>query len=564
MKTLPFTQIEEAMMPAGTPTFATVIEMLDADANLDVVRQRDLVSGLRRVAKALGRSPKDTFAEPAWLQPRISKVAPAAFGLTTKSWQNAVSDARSALAHIGIVKRRIHHARNLSVAWQALWDEISALRDHNLNAGHGRFIHFLSNLAVDPAEVTQAHSESFLEALTQEEISKKPNVSWRTAVNAWNKAAKKIPGWPMRVLALPQRENLIRLPDSALPPAFLDDLAALMKRLTHLDLLADEGPTRPLAAATTKQRISMLKRFVSELIHSGVPLSDIDSVAAICAPDMAERGLRAMVQRNNNKTGVVIADMAGILLTCARRLALDEQVLGRLSKLVVRLAVPVQRGMTAKNGDRLRVLRDEATLRRLLTLPDKIWAKRGKLEPSDAYLAREDALAISILLVCPLRIKNIASINIERHIQRPGDGRVFLVFPAEEVKNDRPIEFELPSDVRRMLDKHLADRSPHLCPTGTTWLFPRRDGTGSIDPTTLSTRLKKRIHREIGIVMNAHLFRHLAAMLYLDAHPGAYEAVRQMLGHSSVSKTIRMYTGLETHTIFKALGEILATKKGHR
>lgn len=187
-----------------------------------------------------------------------------------------------------------------------------------------------------------------------------------------------------------------------------------------------------------------------------------------------------------------------------------------------------------------------------------------KLKPQVAALAREDALAIAILLVCPLRIGNIAGIRIDQHVQRPGDGRAFLVFIEGEIKNERPMEFELPVDVRRMLDKHLADRSPLLCPTGTTWLFPRRDGKGPVDNSTLSTRLKQRIHKETGIVMNAHLFRHLAAMLYLEANPGAYEAVRRLLGHSSVSKTISVYTGLENGAVFEAFGKVLTSKKGRK
>ena len=99
--------IETALMPASTPTFATVIQKLEADTALADLRRRDLISGLRRVAKALGRQPEETFAEPKWLQPRLSKVSPAVLGLTVKSWQNAVSDARSALVHVGIVKLKI-------------------------------------------------------------------------------------------------------------------------------------------------------------------------------------------------------------------------------------------------------------------------------------------------------------------------------------------------------------------------------------------------------------------------------------------------------------------------
>lgn len=66
---------------------------------------------------------------------------------------------------------------------------------------------------------------------------------------------------------------------------------------------------------------------------------------------------------------------------------------------------------------------------------------------------------MAIVLVCPVRVKNLAGIHLERNLHRPGDGRVFLVFENDEVKNERHAEFELPSDVSRMIDKHLATRA---------------------------------------------------------------------------------------------------------
>lgn len=564
MKTINPLRIEAALLPAGTPTFDTVISKLLADDNLKDLRRRDMVSGLHRVAKALGRSPDQTIADPTWLQPRLSKVAPAALGLSAKSWQNAVSDARAAMVHVGIVGKRRRHMHDLSPSWCELWQAVLDSKDRTLLAGLGRFVHFLNNLSLAPDEVTQEHADAFLQAVMAEEIAKRPEVAWRDAVNAWNLAGKRIAGWPSIKLHLPKWQNVIRLPDQALPQSFLADLDAMLHRSAAPDPFAEEVLVRALAPATIKHRASMLKRFVSELLLAGVAEVEVSSVAAICAPDLAERGLRAMVARRGGAKSVVIDGMAGILLSCARRLGMDEKTLAALTGLAKRVAIPSQRGMTRKNRERLRVLRDDATLRRLLQLPDRLWALGDKLTPSKAALAREDALAIAILSVCPLRIKNIAGIRLDVHLHRPGDGRVFLVFGEDEIKNDRPVEFELPPGLCRMLDKHLALRSPLLCPAGTPWLFPRRSGTDGVDPCTLSTRLKERIFKETGIVMNAHLFRHLAAMLYLEANPGAYEAVRRLLGHSSVSKTISLYTGLETRSVFEAFGQVLTDKKGRK
>lgn len=132
--------------------------------------------------------------------------------------------------------------------------------------------------------------------------------------------------------------------------------------------------------------------------------------------------------------------------------------------------------------------------------------------------------------------------SVERNLHRPGDGCVFLVFEDNEVKNQRPVEFELRRDVSRMIDRHLSSRVPELCPAGTPWLFQRRDGRGPVDPNQLSSRLARRIRRETGLEVNAHLFRHLAVMVWLDANPGGYEAARRFLGHSELSQTLNMYS----------------------
>ena len=63
-------------------------------------------------------------------------------------------------------------------------------------------------------------------------------------------------------------------------------------------------------------------------------------------------------------------------------------------------------------------------------------------------------------------------------------------------------------------------------------------------------------------MINAHLFRHLAAMIWLDANPGGYEAARRLLGHSAVSTTINVYSGLEARSALRAYGEVLAARRG--
>ena len=45
--------------------------------------------------------------------------------------------------------------------------------------------------------------------------------------------------------------------------------------------------------------------------------------------------------------------------------------------------------------------------------------------------------------------------------------------------------------------------------------------------------------------MNPHLYRHIAAYFYLEAHPYDYETVRRLLGHRSIETTMMFYADLD-------------------
>lgn len=562
-----FSKIETslALLPKGTLTFADLIALLDADPILKPTRRRDMISGLRRVAKALSAPPQDVPCHGRWLQPHLAQIAPAALNLSVKSWQNAVSDARAAMVHAGIVERRDNRFIDLAPTWQALWtDVLASALALTLQAALGRFVYFLNNHAIAPGEVRELHALAYRDALVRNEISKSPETAFRAAVNGWNLAMRQLPDWPQTKLPLECRQKIIKLDDAAFSKAFLEDLERLMLRLSHPDPLAEDGRAKALRPATLQQYRRQIIRFASELVHAGVPIKQIDGITALLSPDTVERGLRQMLSRTENKVTKMVSEVAALLRNLARITGQNEATQKRLTKLAARVVSQPQRGMTSKNRNRLRVVQNDKTMLRLLNMPERLFNRppEGKANDYTKALAREDAVAIVILLACPIRVKNLAGMHLEQNIHRPGDGRAYLVLVEDETKNGRPIEFELPTDVIRMIDRHLAERSPKLCPAGTTWLFPRRDGAGSISPGQLSARIKKRVSNEVGLEFNAHLFRHLAVMNWLDANPGGYEVARRLLGHSEVSHTINMYSGLEVKSATRAFAYLMETIKG--
>jgi integrase len=528
--------IDLAITPADCPMFSELMERIQSDTSLNPTRARDFASGLRRVAKALGRAPADVPCSPRWLQPRLSKVSPQSVGLSPKSWANAVSDARAAMAHVGIVERRIRSINDLSPAWQHLWRAVLDSDDPTLPAALCRFVHFLSRTGVAPEDVRATHAIDYRSFVEVHEISKDPDTATRAAVNGWNLATRRVPGWPSITIVQASRQKIVRLPDGTMEASFHKDLEAWLDGLLHPDPLAGDGPRRPLRPASVKHYRHLILRFVAHAVAAGADVTRITDLGALCDLKVVEGGLRRMLDENNRSSSRSISQTGSVLRLVARDRHLDTAASDRISQMARRVAVPAQRAMTAKNRERLLVLQDDKTLLGLLDLPERIFQRAGgkKITPWQGS-ARETALAISILLYCPVRVGNLASIHLDQHLQRPGSGRVFLVFYEEAVKNARPVEFEVPPPVVRILDRHLATRAPHLCPAGTPWLFPRRDGTGPVEGSTLTTRIKTLIRKELGIDMHSHLFRHLAVMVLLDAHPGSYEAAKRLLAHSALA-----------------------------
>jgi integrase len=549
--------LDSIFVAPTTPSFADLMRQLDLNDALTTARRKDLKSGLRRLAEALNRTPAQVPADPRWLQPRIGRIFPAAIGVSTKTWQNTVSNARNAMVACGMVTKRQRRSSDLSLTWRRLWELVRATKDKSLLSPLPRFIHFLDRLGVAPENVGNEHARLYLEAVELNEISKCPETAYKAAVMGWNLAADRLPDWPRQKLSFPPKATRVMLDESEYAAGFIADVDKFLEMRRKPDPLARGKMLSPIAASSAATYRYMLLRFASHIVGAGVSAKEISSLHGLLTPRHVEAGLRRMLERSGGKTCLSISNTAGLLLTVALHLDLDAETIHALKRFKGRLAVHNSGGMTAKNRDRLRQLRNPDVLRRLLRLPEQIMAQPLGVYRKKALRAREDAIAIGILLYCPLRIRNLSALEIERHLQRPQKGKMYLVIPASEVKNDRPLEFELPAHLVTMISVHLTDRAPALCKPCNPYLFPAARKEGPVAANALAERIKRRVRQEIGIEMNAHLFRHLAVMIYLDANPGGYEVARQMLGHSSVSRTISVYSGLETISATRAFASIV-------
>jgi integrase len=218
---------------------------------------------------------------------------------------------------------------------------------------------------------------------------------------------------------------------------------------------------------------------------------------------------------------------------------------------------PESRGFSEKNRAFLRQFADPHALPALLGLADDLVrrAERKGTKGRRIAVLVEMAVAIAIELVIPLRIDNLAGLRIDRHLHRHGE-TLLLSIPAAKTKNGSAIDAELPPRLVRVLDIYMRVYRPRLAGADSPWLFPGEAG-GRRQTGGFGSQLSRFIHRETGIRMTPHQFRHLAAKLYLDVHPGDYETVRRLLGHKNVATTIRFYQELSKLMASQRYNEIV-------
>ena len=147
----------------------------------------------------------------------------------------------------------------------------------------------------------------------------------------------------------------------------------------------------------------------------------------------------------------------------------------------------------------------------------------------------------------PIRMQNLARLEFDKHLfLRDGPGAVStLDIPADEVKNKRPIEFDIPPHIARMLIEYRDHIAPKIIGRKPDRLFVNPDGTPK-HPQTLSKLIGRTVRRYAGVDLSPHQLRHLAAKILLDDSPGAFELVKQLLGHENLKTTVNSYAGIDT------------------
>jgi integrase len=546
----------------ATFTIATATAAVRSWDDLSDTRRRDMVSALSCLATLRGL--------PAGAVPlTVAEVSHAlrdsegAAALNRSRWSNLRSLLAAVMRRLGIIDAE---ARIIAPEWCAL---LARLVDEQRD-GLGGLARLCSAWGISPGEMTADVLVRYRDQLTQQTLSRDPAKQTRSVRQSWNRAARSIPGWPTGVLPAPTDARQYTLTLDTFPPTFRSDLDAFARRMTMpadggelFDRLlpsndpAAPGPSpRPMRAISVAARRDHCRWGASALAATGMPVSEITSLSVLVEPANAKALLGYLHRRADGRPSATAMHVAEALRIVAKyHVGSPPEQVEQLKRFAKVVTVPY-RGMTIKNEKTVRQALHPATERELLELPAAMFKAAADLHPTDPRGAASLAmrgLAIEILTMLPVRLKNLRSIRLDQHLHRADPRKKLitaLLVQLDESKNERPLALTVNRELGAMIQLWIDRYRPHVASPDCTFLFSGH-GTGDrpISPQALREAIKTTTKRYVGVEITPHQFRHIAAARYLAAYPGALAGVTELLGHRDPGTARRAYTSAQQDAV---------------
>jgi integrase/recombinase XerD len=191
--------------------------------------------------------------------------------------------------------------------------------------------------------------------------------------------------------------------------------------------------------------------------------------------------------------------------------------------------------------DKTAVIRASEDLFRLgLDLMETAGGVTCRYNPVASHQQYRDGLIISVLAARPVRLKNLAAIEIDHHFVRLDDA-YWLRFEAHEVKNRKHIEVSLPEVLTSHIDRYRSVHRPVLLGTSASnRLWISRRGR-PLSESVIRHHVKNRTRVAFGHAITPHLFRDCAATSVAIEDPDHVRIAASILGHHSLETTQRYY-----------------------
>jgi integrase len=540
------TDTKTAGVPPPTNTLPDVLDALKGNKTLSEIRQRDLCSAVRRVAFLLGDDPDHIVLNLPVIAAKLAAINPAASGLTNKRFITIKSDFVAAVTASGLRPIPRIAKTPLSTGWKKLMANLSGKRAH---LGLSRFARHASAKGLEPEEINDAALADFINAVRIRTLHRKPNDLHRSIALIWNEAVRQSRLDLQQVKVPSFRRPPRRIDWDLLPLRFRKDVDSFLDWCAGVDPFAADARSRALAPQTVKLRQNQIHAAATALLESGVNPKTIRSLRDLVSPENMKRILRRRNEMVGGRENIFNHDLAWTLVDIARRWVKVRLVtLDKLKQLASRVPTPVS-GLTSKNKTTLRQFDDLANFSRLFDFSNRLWAEiKRDVKPSFRMLVKaQAALGIGILCYMPIRPQNLSTLKFDEHIfLREGWGAISsLEVPANEVKNRIPLAFDIPPRLAKMLIEYRNRLAPKVIGRRPDRLFVKADGSAK-NQWAVAWLIRTYLRKRAGLQLSPHQFRHSIAKFLLDAEPGNFETVRQLLGHASLQTTVAAYAGISS------------------
>jgi Phage integrase family len=530
-------------LPVEAITLAAMPAALARSGKLSPTRVRDLRSAVKRVADLLGDEPAAISLDIAGISARLNTINPVAAGMTGKRLANIRSDFLAAAKACEV--QPVTSAKSLSPEWAKLFKRRSGRRTH---LGLMRLARYSSARGIRPRDINDDVVSALIAEVRNGSLHRNPNRLHRQVTLIWNEVAVRVPGLKMVTVAS-FRGPPKRVDWALLPAAFRQDVDNYLSWGSGSDPFAADARSRALAPETLRLRRDQIHAAASALVECGTKPASIRSLAELVTANNLKTILRRRLERVGGEENSFNHNLGRVLLQIAREwVNVAPPVLAELKRLVGKMPVPAM-GLTDKNKRFLRQFDDPMALLRLVQLPEQLWSEvKRDSKPSFRTLAKAHAaLAIAVLTYIPLRVQNLSDLAFDTHLfTRAGTGAIStLELSNGEVKNKRDLAFDIPHAVAKMLLEYRDRIAPRIIGHRPARLFVKVDGTPK-GQRSVALLIASYAKRRAGIVVSPHQFRHLSAKVLLDAQPGAFETVRQLLGHKNNQTTVNAYAGIDS------------------
>jgi len=552
------TGMTNAFMDPTLPTMADVIAVVVGDTTIPITRRRNLASSVRTFCRAFGSEPSKMPANFAYIRDRLKRFHPLQAegkGIKIKRWRTVTSDVNAALAIAGITKGQTRGLAPHSPAWVELMSRI----ENEQGWGFSRLARYCSSRNVPPTKVNDAVMADFSGAMKAETFKSSIDRLMRELCRKWNALAEALPEAGLRKVTLPSTAKTVSVPWDQLPNAFKVDLEKFLAEMsTDVHPLSLTGPVKPLRPASVETYRRSIRYAHAALVRSGVPVDDITSLSVLITVDNAKALLQNLLDRNGGEMSSTIHGIAHVLYLIAgpggRAPGGVADILKTFRK---RLAEPYT-GLRDRPREALRQFADEKNIEAILALPFRLYDRLRRKSTFTKADARkmQAAVALELLLMRPIRRKNLTELRFGDTIIRHGKS-VFIRLSSGRVKNSIDIDHQLPPESAELLEFYIKKLLPLFGSNPNEWLFPGEILGAHKSYAQVGRQITKTIRDETGLYFYPHLARHFAAKLYLDKHPGAFEVVRRVLAHKSLTTTTRCYVGFADDAAVRLYDELI-------